>query len=106
MHFVNIRIIEEQTIAYAETHALDFSHFLILMMGLFVRDTGNPLFVNHKGKGVDWIADQRNERSVLGHAQLHKGRMKGHDPEINTTDSKALVWAPGSCNENPTDFHR
>ena len=23
-------------------------------------------------------------RSVLGHAQIHKGRMKGDDPEIDT----------------------
>ena len=29
------------------------------------------------------IADQWDERSVLGHAQFHKGRMKGDDPEID-----------------------
>ena len=45
-----------------------------------------PPFVNHKGKDVnsDWFADQWDERSVLGHAQIHKGRMKGDDLEIDT----------------------
>ena len=45
-----------------------------------------PPFVNHKGKDVnsDWLADQLDKRSVLGHAQFHKGRMKGDDPEIDT----------------------
>ena len=43
-----------------------------------------PPFVNHKGNDVnsDWLADQWDERSVLGHAQFHKGRMKGDDPMI------------------------
>ena len=41
---------------------------------LLVRDTANSPFVNHKGKDVnsDWFADQWDERSVLGHAQVHK----------------------------------
>ena len=41
-----------------------------------------PPSVNHKGKDVnsDWLADQRDERSVSGHAQFHIGRMKGDDP--------------------------
>ena len=48
-----------------------------------------PPFVNHKGKDVisDWFADQWDERSVLGHAQFHKGRMKGDDPEIDTVQT-------------------
>ena len=43
-------------------------------------------FSKSKGKGVgsDWLADQWEERSVLGHAQFHQGRMKGDDPEIDT----------------------
>ena len=43
-------------------------------------------FVNHKGKDVnsDWLADQLDERSILGQAQLHKGRMTRDDPETNT----------------------
>ena len=46
-------------------------------------------FLNHKGKDVnsDWLADQWHERSVLGPAQIHKGRMKGDDPEINTAQT-------------------
>ena len=48
-----------------------------------------PPFVNHKGNDVnsDWLADQWDERSVLGHAQFHKGRMKGDDPEIDTAQT-------------------
>ena len=40
--------------------------------------------MNDKGKDVnsDWLADQWDERSVLGHAQVNKGRMKGDDPQI------------------------
>ena len=49
----------------------------------------NPPFVNHKGKDVtsDWLANQWDERSVLGHAQFYKGRMKGLDPDINTAQT-------------------
>ena len=46
-------------------------------------------FVNHKGKYVNsyWLADQWDERSVLGHVQIHKGKMKGDDPEIDTAQT-------------------
>ena len=45
-----------------------------------------PPLVNHTDKNAnsDWLADQWYRRSVLGHAQIHKGRMKGDDPEIDT----------------------
>ena len=48
-----------------------------------------PPFVNHKGKDVnsDWFTDQWDERSVLGHARINKGRMKGIDPEIATAQT-------------------
>ena len=48
-----------------------------------------PPFVNHKGKDVnsDWPAGQWDERSVLGHAQINKGKMKGNDPEIDTAQT-------------------
>ena len=54
-----------------------------------VQDTVNPHFVNHKGKSVnsDRLADQRDVWSVLGYAQIHKGRTKGHDPEIDTVQT-------------------
>ena len=43
-------------------------------------------FVNREGKDVnsDWLTDQWDERSVLGHARFHKGRMNGDDPEVDT----------------------
>ena len=46
-------------------------------------------FINHKGKDVNsyWLADQRDERSVLGHAQIHKGTMEGDYPEIDTAQT-------------------
>ena len=49
-----------------------------------------PPFVNHNGKDVnsDCLVDQWEERSVLGHAQIHKGRMKGDDPEIDTAQTQ------------------
>ena len=48
-----------------------------------------PPFLNDKGKDVnsDWLADQWDERSVLGHAQFCKGRMKDDDPEIDTAQT-------------------
>ena len=48
-----------------------------------------PPFVNHKEKDVnsDWLADQYNEPSILGHAQIYKGRKKGDDPEFNTAQT-------------------
>ena len=38
-------------------------------------------FVYHKGKDInsDWLAGQWDEGSVLGHAQINKGRMQGED---------------------------
>ena len=46
-------------------------------------------FVNHKGKDVssDWLAVQWDDRSVLRHAQFHKGRMKCDDPEIDSAQT-------------------
>ena len=54
-----------------------------------VWDNANSPFVNHKGKDVhsDWLADQWDERSVSGHAHIHKGRMKVDDPEIDTAQT-------------------
>ena len=54
-----------------------------------VRDTANSPFVNHKGKDLnsDWFADQSDERSVLEHAQFHKGKKKGNHPEIDTAQT-------------------
>ena len=48
-----------------------------------------PPFVNHKGKSLnsDWLADQWDERRVLGHAQIYKERMNGDDSEIDTTQT-------------------
>ena len=45
--------------------------------------------MNDKGKGVnsDRLADQWDERSVLGHARVNKGRMKGDDPQIDTAQT-------------------
>ena len=60
-----------------------------------VPDTAIPPFINNKGKDVnsDWLADQWDERSVLGHAQFHKGRMKGDDPWIDTAQTpKRFDW--------------
>ena len=36
----------------------------------------------NKGKDVNskWLADQWEERSVLGHGRFHRGTMKGDDP--------------------------
>ena len=45
--------------------------------------------MNHKGKDVnsDWLSDQWEGRSVLGHARINKGRMKGDDPGIDTAQT-------------------
>ena len=51
--------------------------------------------MNDKGKDVnsDWLADQWDERSVLGHARVNKGRMKGDDPQIDTAQNpKRFDW--------------
>ena len=52
--------------------------------------------MNDKGKDVnsDWLADQWDERSVLGHARINKGRMKGDDPQIDTAQTpKRFDWS-------------
>ena len=61
-----------------------FSHKEVLLGILRI-----PPFVNHKGKDVnsDWLADQWDERKVLGHARINKGRIKGDDPEIDTAQT-------------------
>ena len=54
-----------------------------------------PPFVNDKGKDVksDWLANQWDERSVLGHARVNKGRMNGDDPQIDTAQNpKRFDW--------------
>ena len=51
--------------------------------------------MNDKGKDVnsDWLADQWDERSVLGHARVNKGRMKGDDPQVDTAQNpKRFDW--------------
>ena len=45
------------------------------------------LLALHKSFNSDWLADQWDERSVLGHAQSYKGRLKGDDPEIDTAQT-------------------
>ena len=57
---------------------------------LLARDTSNPPFINHKGNEVnsDWLANQWDKRSGLGHAQYHKGRRKGQRKhEIDNTQT-------------------
>ena len=49
----------------------------------------------------------RKSGAFFGHAQFHKGRMKGDDPEIDTTEietPKRFERASGSSGENPNDF--
>ena len=48
-----------------------------------------PAFVNHKRRDInsDWLVGQWDERSVLGHAQINNGRMKGDDPSIDTAQT-------------------
>ena len=51
--------------------------------------------MNGKGKDVnsDWLADQWEERIVLGYARVNKGRMKGDDPQIDTAQiPKCFDW--------------
>ena len=69
-----------------------------------------PPLAIHKGKEVnsDWLADQWDERSVLGHAQSHKGRIKGDGPEIDTAQTPKSFddrLPSGSSGENPKNFH-
>ena len=66
--------------------------------------------MDDKGKEVhsDWLADQIDERSILGHARVIKGRMKGDDPQIDTAQTaKRFDWRlalQGPSGENPKDF--
>ena len=46
----------------------------------------------------DWLADQLDERSVLGHAQIHKGNMKGDDPQIDTAHTPERLDRGGGGN--------
>ena len=54
-----------------------------------VRDTVNSPFRKSQRKDVNsnWLVDQWDVRSVLGHAQSLRGRMKGDDPEIRTAQT-------------------
>ena len=73
------------------THLLELTLNLTLVEGIsnLFGTLRIPHFVNNKEKDVnsDWLADQWDERSVLGHARIHKGRMKGDDPEIDTAQT-------------------
>ena len=63
--------------------------------------------MNHKGDegNSDWLADQWDERSVLGHARVNKGRMKGDDPQIHTAQTpKCFDGLLSPLPENPEDF--
>ena len=63
--------------------------------------------MNNKEKDLnsDWLADQWDERSVLRHARVNNGRMKGDDPQIDIAQTpKALRLASGSSGENPKTF--
>ena len=61
----------------------------MLAIYLLFRILRIPPFVNHKWNDVssDWLPDQWDEGSVLGQAQIHKGSMKGDDPEIDTVQT-------------------
>ena len=51
--------------------------------------------MNDKGKDInsDWLADQWDEQSILGHARVNKGRMRGNDPQIDTAQTpKHFNW--------------
>ena len=56
------------------------SHDTILLFGILRIPPRNNV-------NSDWLADQWDERSVLGHARINKGRMKGDDPEIDTAQT-------------------
>ena len=66
-----------------------------------------PPFVNHIGKDVnsDWLADQWDEGSAKGHAQFHKGRMKGDDPEIDTAQTLKRLDGNLALLEKIQDFN-
>ena len=48
-----------------------------------------PPFVDNSAKDVnsDWLADQWDERSVLGHVRIHKRKMKEDDPANATAQN-------------------
>ena len=56
---------------------------------IVVRDTANVSFgkLQREDFKFDWHADQRDRRSVLGHAQFHKGRIKDDDPVVDTAQT-------------------
>ena len=60
---------------------------------LLVQDTAKSPFCKSQRKEVnsDWLADQWDERSVLGHAQFHKGKVKENDPEVATEHNPKIV---------------
>ena len=51
-----------------------------------------PILVNHKGKDVnsERLADQLDERGVLGHVQFHIGSID--DPEIDTAQNPKRLY--------------
>ena len=57
---------------------------------VFVRDTLNSPFVNHKGKDVksDWHPDQWDKQSALGYVQVHNRGTKGDYPEVDTAQTQ------------------
>ena len=61
----------------------------------FVRDTVNPPcpYVNPNKKEVNsaWLSDERDERSVLGHTRIHKGKLKDDHPEIATAHNPKVL---------------
>ena len=66
-----------------------------------------PPLVNHKGNDVnsDRLADHWDERSVLGHAQLHKGSMKGDEPTIDAAQTpKRFDWRLALLGKIPKTF--
>ena len=62
-----------------------YSECVVNFLYLIARDTANLPFCKSQRKDVnsDWFVDQWDERSVLGHARINKGRLKGDDPEID-----------------------
>jgi hypothetical protein len=80
-------------------------HINIVLFGILQ----TPPFVNHNGKDVnsDWLADQSDERSVLGHALNDKGKKRAMTIlfSLHCTDSKNLRRGSSSSGENPKDFH-
>ena len=76
--------------SFARLIYIDTVHALWLVLIYSLGILQMPPFVNHKGKDVnsDWLAGQWDERSILGHAQINKGRMKDDEPEIDTAQTQ------------------